>query len=63
MDEKDQDEDLISSEEYEEKANECLGKHPRDNERANAYATLALVATIREASFLFAEILDSTEEE
>lgn len=53
MDEKEED-DFTPSEEYEEKAVEALPDSP---EAAGVYATLALAATVREATYALADLL------
>lgn len=58
---KEPEDDLATSEEYEEKSNEELNRGEAG--AANVYATLALAATIREATFIFAELIDPTEDE
>jgi len=59
--EPEEDEDLTTSEEYEDKATEELNRGEAG--AANVYATLALAATLRESIFILAEILDPGEDD
>ncbi len=54
-------EELIASEDYEAMANAAIDNG--DMGAAAAYATLALVATLRESTFILADIMDLSEED
>lgn len=56
MEEESEESELTSSEEYEDKALKSLEEG--NAEIASVYAQLCVAATFREASFIFAEILD-----
>lgn len=53
--------DETTSEEYEEKANEALDLG--DTPKAVALATLSLMATIREATFVIADLVDPVKDD
>ena len=56
-----EDEEVTTSDEYEEQAVEALGKG--EPEAAGIYAQLALVATIREATFVIIEHFTDEEDD
>lgn len=55
MSDDEDDDDIATSEQYEEEAKTHLNKH--NYEAARVYASLALSATIREATFVLADVL------
>lgn len=61
MPEEQEDQEFTSSDEYEAQALEALGKGAQV--AAGIYATLALAATVREATFVLADIIAPEEEE
>lgn len=58
---KEEEPETITSEEYEENALTCI--KDKDPVTAQVYATLSLSATIRESTFIFAEIIDPSDED
>ncbi len=56
-----EEEEITTSEEYEDRALDALDKG--DIAAAGVYAQLAHTATLRESTFILAEILDPSEEE